>query len=289
MNKDMRGEIPPLSAIEYDEFSLFLKTVCGINLGSNKQYLVATRVRRILIEHDIPNLNQLTQRIKKDGERVLRQQVIDAMTTNETFWFRDAYPFDYLAKTVIPSISALQPGKAIKVWSAACSTGQEPYSISMVFEELLKNKFSLRVNDGEILATDVSTTVLESARKAVYDRLSLVRGLSNERASAFFRQIDDESWQLNDNICNRVRFRPLNLQESYYLLGKFDIVFCRNVLIYFSNDLKQEILRKIHGTLNPGGILFLGSSESISGLNSHFDMIHCNPGVAYRAKEVGAV
>lgn len=279
----LRGDWPQISPKEYTDFCDFLRVTSGITLGNNKQYLVTTRVRRILIEHNLPDLASLTERITKPGESSLRQKVVDVMTTNETFWFRDNYPFEYLSKQVVPEFAKINQGGKIKIWCAACSTGQEPYSISMLFEEQLKNRFSNTL-DAEILATDVSTSALESARKGHYDRISLVRGLSMERTKLFFSQVDEETWKISDQIKKRVRFRPFNLQESYFLLGKFDVVFCRNVLIYFSQDLKAEILKKIHSALSPGGILFLGSSESISGLNDHFEMIHCNPGVAYRAK-----
>jgi chemotaxis protein methyltransferase CheR len=279
------GDSLDLDTHEYQAFSAFLQTACGIDLGANKQYLVATRVRRILVEHHLRSLGELTRLIQQDSQRLLRQKVIDAMTTNETFWFRDSYPFEYLSKTVLPALAKQQKHQQkTRIWSAACSSGQEPYSLSMLVEEGMRGNFSTRCNDAEILATDVSASVLESAKQAVYDRISLARGLSLQRCNEFFVQTDTDSWVLKDSVRNRVRFRPLNLQESFYLLGRFDVVFCRNVLIYFSTDLKAEILRKIHGVLNPGGILFLGSSESISGLSDLYEMVNCNPGVAYRAK-----
>lgn len=279
------GETLELDTQEYQAFAVFLRTACGIDLGANKQYLVSTRVRRILVEHGLHSLDELTKLIQQDSQRLLRQKVIDAMTTNETFWFRDTYPFDYLGKTLLPALAKQQKNsEKTRIWSAACSSGQEPYSISMLVEEGMRGNFSTRCNDADILATDVSASVLESAKQAVYDRLSLVRGLSSQRCNEFFVQVDTDSWRLKDSVRHRVRFRSLNLQESFYLLGRFDVVFCRNVLIYFSTELKTEILRKIHGVLNPGGILFLGSSESISGLSDLYEMVNCNPGVAYRAR-----
>ncbi len=285
MSRLKGGDSLNLDAHEYQAFSAFLRVACGIDLGANKQYLVSTRVRRILVEHNLHSLAELTKLIQQDGQRSLRQKVIDAMTTNETFWFRDSYPFEYLGKTLLPSLAKQQKSQEkTRIWSAACSSGQEPYSISMVVEEGMRGIFSTRCSDADILATDVSASVLDSAKLAVYDRLSLVRGLSSQRTNDFFLQIDADSWRLKDSVRNRVRFRQLNLQESFYLLGRFDVVFCRNVLIYFSTELKAEILRKIHGVLNPGGVLFLGSSESISGLSDLYEMVNCNPGVAYRAK-----
>ncbi len=272
----------------YNEFRVFLCKVCGIELGANKQYLVSTRMRRLLHEKNIPSLPELIRRVEQGGDHALKQEVIDVMTTNETFWFRDKYPFDYLKDVLWPTIinERARANKMVRIWSAACSSGQEPYSISMIIEESIKANFKAGKVNTEIIATDLSSHILESAKKAHYDKLSLIRGLSDERARVHFTQVDDDTWALKEHIKSRVTFRPLNLQSSFFLLGKFDIVYCRNVLIYFSPDLKEEILRKIHGTLVPGGILFLGSSESVTGLSDYYEMIHCNPGVAYKAKRL---
>lgn len=286
MSRERREDLPMLTDSDYAEFGAFLQSACGIHLGDNKQYLVSTRIRRILVEHRLPDLATLTRRIKSGADRLLRQQVIDAMTTNETFWFRDAYPFDYLKRSLIPDLAQNIGGRKIRIWCAACSTGQEPYSVSIVFEEALRGRFVNKVIDGEILATDVSNSVVHAAEKGQYDKLSLMRGLNQERIGNFFHQENDDRWLVNEKIRSRVKFRAVNLQESYYLLGKFDIIFCRNVLIYFTSELKIEILKKMHAALNPGGVLFLGASEGISGLSDYFQMINCQPGVAYRALPV---
>lgn len=285
MNKPISEELPQLDPDEYRDFSRILKTMCGIDLGENKQYLVATRIRRILIDHKLESLRSLTRAIQIDSERNLRQKVIDAMTTNETFWFRDTYPYEYLDKTLLPQFAQANPGRKIKIWSAACSTGQEPYSISMVVDERARAKFGNISCEAEILATDLSSSALDIAKKGSYDRLSVVRGLSDQRMREYFTKVNDDIWQVCPSIANRIRFRALNLQDSFYLLGRFDVVFCRNVLIYFSAELKRDILTKLHATLNPGGILFLGSSESITGLNDLYEMVNCQPGVAYRVKD----
>ncbi len=285
MTNALNNDTVQIDAKEYSAFSEYLKEACGISLGENKQYLVSTRIRRILIDHDLKTLGELTDKIKSDRERALRQKVIDAMTTNETFWFRDSYPYDYLANTLIPEFNQKNTsGKLMRMWSAACSTGQEPYSISMILEESSRNKFGSKGADGEILATDLSSEALDIAKRGVYDKISVVRGLSDKRMKEFFDQVDEQTWHVGANISRRIRFRSLNLQDSFILLGKFDVIFCRNVLIYFSLDLKNQILTKLHGALNPGGVLILGSSESITGVNHLFDMINCRPGVAYRAK-----
>lgn len=282
--QDYRDGSTQITEREYLEFSQFLQQACGITLGEKKQYLVSTRVRRLLVDNSLPDLSALLDKLKSGSASELRQEVIDVMTTNETFWFRDTYPFEYLSKTLLPQLSAATAHSKVKIWCAACSTGQEPYSISMLFDEAIKTHAAGKVRDVDILATDVSSAVLEQAKKGEYDQISLMRGLSAQRSQAYFKQLSGGLWGVAPQIKNRVRFRPFNLQDSYFSLGKFDIIFCRNVLIYFSQELKVEILKKMHSVLMPGGILFLGSSESISGLNSHFEMVHCNPGVAYRAK-----
>ena len=284
MVKHWGGEIITISPKEYTEFSHFLRSACGIHLGENKQYLVSTRIRRILLENGISDLGELTQRIQQNNERELRQRVLDAMTTNETFWFRDKYPYDYLSNTLLPEFSVSKSGNVIKIWSAACSTGQEPYSISMVLEESLRKRFGAKPVDGEILATDLSSEALEIAKSGAYDKISVTRGLAEKRIKDFFVEESAGIWTVRPELKKRIRFRPLNLQDTFYLLGKFDIIFCRNVLIYFSTELKVEILTKLHNALNPGGYLFLGSSESISGVNHLFEMLNCRPGVVYRAK-----
>lgn len=283
MNKDFKADHNPFSDHEYRAFSDFLKSACGIDLGANKQYLVSTRLRRILQEHKLEGLGGLVIAIQDNKNSMLRQLVMDAMTTNETFWFRDCTPFDYLAK-ILPEMTPARPGGKIRIWSAACSSGQEPYSISMLVEERQRGRFGQPLPEVEILATDLSNKILDVARYGRYDRLSVARGLSPERAKKFFVLETPDSWCVRPEVRQRIRFRSLNLQDSFYSLGKFDVIFCRNVLIYFSGDLKRDILTRLHGALNPNGLLILGSSESISDLGYLYDMVNCNPGVAYRAK-----
>ncbi len=272
-----------LSTVEYQEFCKFLKDAAGIDLGDNKQYLVATRLRRVIMENKCPSYGELTALVKRSENYKLRQRVIDEMTTNETFWFRDIYPFDYLRSTVLPNLYQNHPNGRFRIWSAACSSGQEPYSLSIAIEECLRSNYSVRNMNVDIVATDLSSEILDKARSGYYDKLSISRGLSEERLRNYFEEIEGK-WKAKPNISNRIAFRPLNLLDSYITLGKFDIIFCRNVLIYFSAELKRDILVRLHGALRPGGVLFLGSSESVAGASEYFDMIHCNPGVMYCAK-----
>lgn len=273
-----------LSTEEFLTFRDFLQDIAGIDLGLNKQYLVITRLRRVLAEDGCHSLSELTQKIKTNGNARLRQKVIDAMTTNETFWFRDGYPFEYLKSTVLPSFHKTNPGGRFRIWSAACSSGQEPFSLSIIAEECIRENYSIKELGVEVVATDISSEILEHAKTGIYDRLSITRGLSPERLKNYFDAMGNERWKARQAIAQRITFRPLNLKDSYVTLGKFDVIFCRNVLIYFSTELKNDILKRMHSALKPGGLLFLGSSESLSTSSDYFDMVHCNPGVMYRAK-----
>ena len=273
-----------LGSREFQEFRDYLRQISGIDLGDNKKYLVATRVRRVLIDNHFSSLDELTQNIKQPSNTSLRQKVIDVMTTNETFWFRDGYPFDYLKHALLPEFESR--ASSVRIWSAACSSGQEPYSISMIINEFTKEKMLRATGAFEIVATDLSSEILDQARQGVYDQLSVSRGLSEDRKRAYFERQSDGSWKAKPMLGQRISFRPLNLQENYSSLGKFDIIFCRNVLIYFSAELKTDILKRMHACLRPGGYLILGSSEGLAGAGSLYSMIHCNPGVIYRAKSV---
>ena len=263
-------------------FRDFLQDACGILLGDNKEYLVSSRLNSIMQEHGFSGLDELVTQMKRIAR--LKEQVVDAMTTNETLWFRDIHPYAILRDRLLPEIAQSQGMQPLRIWSAACSSGQEPYSISMVFDELRRLKPGLIKSGEKIVATDISPTMLEHARSGKYDMLAIGRGLQKDHLTRHFAQTAAGSWQINRDIQARVEFKALNLLGSYGVLGKFDIVFCRNVLIYFSSELKQQILRKIHAQLKPGGYLLLGASESLGPLSDIYEMVHCSPGIIYRAK-----
>ncbi|NRD73321.1 protein-glutamate O-methyltransferase CheR [Shewanella sp. VB17] len=271
-----------LAETEYTQFRLFLEQHSGIVLGDSKQYLVRSRLAPLMGLYNLPSLSEVVKHSMKPAERQLRASVIDAMTTNETLWFRDKYPFDLLFNDLLPHYSKL--GNPLKIWSAACSSGQEPYSLAMTILEYQQKKPGSLSGKASILATDLSPSMLERCKAAEYDNLALGRGLSDERKRQFFAATADGSMVINDNVKRLVNFRAHNLLESYTLLGKFDIIFCRNVLIYFAPEAKSKILRQFAAALNPKGVLFLGASESIAGLTDEFDMIRCNPGIYYQKK-----
>ena len=271
--------------VEFDQFRQFLEDACGISLGDNKQYLVTNRMRRLMDDNKIANFGELVRNLRLGLQRKLKEEVIDAMTTNETFWFRDIYPYDHLKNTLFPQLMSANNKSfgSLRIWSAACSSGQEPYSISMMVEEFKQKNMGSLARQVQIVATDLSTTVLEQAKQGEYDKLSVMRGLSNERLDKFFDKTPTGNWKVKSLLRDRIEFRPINLMDSYAGLGKFDIVFCRNVLIYFNADLKRQILQKIHASLKPQGILFLGSSEGLAGAADLFEMVRCEPGILYKA------
>ena len=272
-----------ISPTEYEKFKSFLEEACGITLGEGKQYLIISRLTRLLRDEELPSVAGLLQALQQDHAHHLRDLVIDAMTTNETSWFRDLSPFESLSKDVFPGW-ADNSHRQYRVWSAACSSGQEPYTISITLNEYLAATRPNKTISATIVATDISTSMLIEAKRAEYDESVLGRGLSLERKKQFFTSAKGR-WCVVDNIKQRVVFKEQNLLSSYTALGKFDIIFCRNVLIYFAAERKKDILKRMAQALNPGGFLFLGASETVMGYSDAFEMIRSASGVYYRLKD----
>ncbi len=266
-----------ISVEAYRRFQQFLEQNAGIVLGENKQYLVDSRLAPILAEEKIATLEELLSRIEGFGAKGLRERVIDAMTTNETLWFRDRKPFQLLEQIILPKFT----GRSLRIWSAACSSGQEPYSIVFTIETYRERHPASAPGRVEIVATDLSPTMLKMAKAAEYDALSVARGLSEEHKARFFDR-KGEHWVVKPEYRRMVSFRQLNLQESFASLGHFDVIFCRNVLIYFSEESKRDILNRLARALNPEGYLILGSSESTSGYSDSFKTERYPQGALFR-------
>jgi chemotaxis protein methyltransferase CheR len=258
----------------YIRFRDYLQKACGISLSDNKQYLVASRLGKVLEREGFSKIEQLVDALEKYGSSKLKEEVINAMTTNETLWFRDIHPFTILKDRVLPEMTS----GPLRIWSAASSTGQEPYSISMVIEEFKSARPGVLKAGEKIVATDICTNILQHAKQGEYDSLAIARGLGPDLQRRYFDKIND--------LSSRVEFKYLNLIESFSALGKFDVIFCRNVLIYFTVDLKLDILKRMHACLKPGGYLFLGGSEALSGLSDYFEIVQCHPGIVYKAKSL---
>ncbi len=268
-----------ISTSEFDTFSRFLIEACGIELTSDKKYLVENRLNKVMETHQIGSLSELVATCKSSSGSAVQLAVVDAMTTNETLWFRDQHPFTNLSETILPELSGSR--SSLKVWSAACSTGQEPYSIAMTIEKYLRDNPGCAMNH-QIIATDISQTVLDRCKEGAYDEYALNRGLPADMKERYFQLESDGTYRINSEIRRHIRFEKTNLIQSFQKLGKFDVIFCRNVLIYFPRAVKLDILDRIHHSLVPGGYLFVGASEGLFGMAGRFEMLPCKFGIIYR-------
>ena len=268
---------------EYDEFRILLAQISGITLSDAKQYLVRSRLQQLVKEEGFKSLADLNRALKNSPTARLSARIIDAMTTNETSWFRDILPYEYLRHVILPDL-VRHHRPDLRIWSAACSSGEEPYSISMTIHEYLDGTADA-FPKVEILATDISSEMIKRASIGLYDDRNLGRGVSPERRERFFADIDG-MWAVIPGIRELVTFRQYNLNSSYSGLGMFDVIFCRNVLIYFSNENRRDIVSRMAKMLKPGGFLVLGSAETIEGEIHHLvRSLRAPPGMVYRRKE----
>lgn len=275
------------SKIDNNEFQLlrnFIEKNCGIHIIQEKMYLVETRLTTLMVESGCNTFIELYQKAVADKNNVLRDKIIDAMTTNETYWFRDVVPFKIFEEAIMKEYAEeIRSGKRskIRIWSAACSTGQEPYSLSMTILELIRKTPYLRPENFEITASDISPTVLFLAKSGRYDNIAISRGLPEELKKRYF-QPNGKVWILSEEVKKLVTLKKFNLQENYSVFGKIDIIFCRNVLIYFSDEFKRDILKRMSALLKPDGYLLLGSSESIMNYSTDYTMLQHGKGLYYR-------
>ncbi len=266
-----------LSEEQYQAIARYLERCAGIRLGAGKEYLVVSRLRGVLQRYGLASFDALVQALQAGGNRAVQAAVVDAMTTNETFWFRDAAHYGILVEQLLPACI----GRTARIWSAAASTGQEAYSIIFAIQEAVLSGRLPRGFDYQILGTDISPSALAQAEAARYCGLAGVRGLTQEQRQRFF--VDDgDCIEVQAAYRKQVRFRPFNLLDTFDHLGRFDVIFCRNVLIYFSQARKRDILERFHRALHPGGALFLGSSESMSEHADLFEMERYGTGLVYR-------
>ncbi len=254
-----------------EEFSIFTKyisDISGIHLNSGKEYLLETRLVKMLNSTGTDNFTDLYNKIRSDFSKKLEQELLNAMTTNETLFFRDRAPFDLLQHKIIPDlIDRRIPGSDInkspltlKIWSAACSTGQEVYSIGIVLKELLGD---ITKHNVSILGTDISDDAVTKASYGYYNWVDIERGLPKEKLNRYFNKENDK-WKIDDEIRSMATFKKLNLMEDFSRLGMFDIIFCRNVAIYFPEEKKKSLFNRIAQILKPDGSLLIGGTESIA-------------------------
>jgi len=255
-----------MTPADYDFLRKFLKERSGLDLSADKQYLVESRLMPLARKASLSGIEELVQKIK-NGSSAVASDVVEAMTTNETFFFRDKVPFDHLRDVLLPEmIQARAARKSLRIWCAAASTGQEPYSIAMTIKEMSAQLAGWRI---EIIGTDISQQVLEKSKSGIYTQFEVQRGLPIQLLVKYFKQIG-EMWQINPDIRSMIQYRPLNLLLDFSSLGKFDIIFCRNVLIYFDQDMKTQIFGRLAKCMEPDGFLALGAAETVVGLTDAF-------------------
>ncbi len=265
-----------LSQQEFEALRLSIHKICGILVTMDKQYLIKSRLEPVAKTHGYTSFAQLHGKMSYGENRHLIEDVIEAITTNETSFFRDSHPFKTFKEFIMPKLSEFvhvrkRRGSKVRIWCAASSTGQEPYTLAMLIDEYVKsNKWKkVAAEDFNIVATDISSAVLAQALRGEFSNMEVKRGLPDSYRQRYFRE-EEGRWYVNDDLKQMIDFKRLNLMDSFSFLGGIDIIFCRNVLIYFDEDKKRDILKRFYQSLNDGCFLFLGSTESLYGLNEEF-------------------
>ncbi|TYL83200.1 protein-glutamate O-methyltransferase CheR [Bradyrhizobium rifense] len=251
---------------DYEYLRKLLKERSGLDLSADKQYLIESRLLPLARKAGLSGIPELVQKLQ-GGSSALITSVVEAMTTNETFFFRDKVPFDHFRDTIMPEIlKARASRRSVRIWCAAGSTGQEPYSLAMTLKEMGAALTGWRV---EIIATDLSQEVLEKAKAGVYSQFEVQRGLPIQMLMKYFKQTG-ETWQVHPELRAMIQHRQLNLLQDFSHLGTFDVIFCRNVLIYFDQETKINIFNRLARQIEPDGFLVLGAAETVVGLTDTF-------------------
>lgn len=259
-----------MTPFDYDFLRKSLKARSGLMLSADKQYLVESRLLPVARKAGLAGLSELVTLLKSGHADALMTAVVEAMTTNESFFFRDKIPFEHFRSIVMPALVAARRNvRTIRIWCAAASTGQEPYSLAMCLKQMDRELAGWRI---EILATDLSNEVLEKARQGIYSQFEVQRGLPIQLLVKHFTQIG-EMWQFAPELRAMVKYRQFNLLSDFSALGRFDLVFCRNVLIYFNQETKIDVLNRIARITASDGFLVLGAAESVVGLTNSFKIV----------------
>lgn len=282
-----------MKEISSEEFHLlkdYLFLVCGIDVPEEKAYLFRNRLASLLTDQGYSSFLELYHGLEKDEAGTLKQTLVEVMTTNETAFFRDEHPFTALRDVLLPELAQRRKQEAmllpprISIWSVGCSSGQEPYSIAMVLSEWLKQQQVYTKDQIFLLASDISDRILAEARRGRYSKSDLDKGLPDHYRNKYFTEINGV-WQINSGVQDMVHFQRLNISQPFAgRVQKFDIIFCRNLIIYFSMELKQEIIRQLRSRLNPGGVLILGASETLFKISDEFESVHAGGSVFYRVR-----
>jgi chemotaxis protein methyltransferase CheR len=253
---------------DFDYLRQHLRQRSGLVLSAEKQYLAESRLLPVARKHGLASLGELVERLKAATFAApIGVEVVEAMTTNESFFFRDKIPFEHFRDTIMPALMAARAReKRIRIWCTACATGQEPYSLAMGLKTIGSSLAGWKV---EIVATDISHEILAKAKAGIYNQFEVQRGLPIQSLVKFFVQVG-EAWQIAPEMRGMVQFRQLNLLNDFSSLGTFDVVFCRNVLIYFDQDTKVDVFNRLARQMPPDGFLILGAAETVVGLTEAF-------------------
>jgi chemotaxis protein methyltransferase CheR len=263
-----------ITSQEFTKWSQYIQRICGVHLEVGKTYLIESRLTGLLKAHGFASFGDLYEEALNDRTRTLKKEIIDRITTNETLFFRDESPFELLKYKILPDLldrkmAHASPGSgvSIRIWSCGCAMGQEVYSIAIAMKELIGNLEPFHIN---ILGTDISNDAVARASKGEFNRLEIERGLSRERLERFFSRNGDK-WKINDDIRSMATFRKINIMEPFIGLPVFDIIFCRNVAIYFTREDRQKLFDKMAKVLDPHGYLLIGATETLTDLTPRFE------------------
>ena len=265
-----------MTPADFDFVSQFLKKRSGLIITPDKQYLLDSRLSPVARRFGLADVTAVVMKLRSGTDEALAKAVVEAMTTNESFFFRDKTPFEHFEKVMLPPLlKSRATAKRLRIWCAAASTGQEPYSLAMILKEKAALMKDWRI---EILGTDLSTEVLAKATQGIYSQFEVQRGLPIQMLVKYFTK-DGDQWRVNQDVRNMVQYKTNNLLEPYAGFGSFDIVFCRNVLIYFDPPTKQNVLERMAQVLAPDGYMVLGAAETVLGVTSVFSPVENARGV----------
>ena len=271
-----------MTPADFEYLASILKDRSGLSIGPDKTYLLESRLTPVARKNNLDDLDALVAEVRRSKKEAMLCEITEAMTTNESFFFRDATPFEIFEKAILPDLlEARASRKSLRIWSAACSTGQEAYSLSMILREMAPQLAGWRI---EIVGTDISNEGLEKAKVGIYSQFEVQRGLPIQLLMKYFTQVN-ELWQIDASIRAMVTYKEFNLLKDLKALGSFDIIFCRNVLIYFDQPTKTKVLDAMSNILASDGCLFMGAAETVLGISDDFKPVPGHRGVYNTAQK----
>ncbi|THB69646.1 MAG: protein-glutamate O-methyltransferase CheR [Desulfovibrio sp.] len=279
-----------LSMPTFHQVRDFVHRLCGLFIPDDKHYLVRQRLEKLVVERAGGDFAAFAELLVENPSIELQEQIIAAITTNETSFFRDNHPFDAFRDTILLGLAkevvrrrVKGENRPVRIWSAGSSTGQEAYSLAIIIREFVLAGMvpGVSLSDFSLLATDISAKVIDQARRGVFSEMEMCRGLSEDSRQKYFVRDGDE-WKIQDNLRDMVEFRKVNLLSPFGTFGVFDLIFCRNVLIYFDTRTKKTILTRLHDSLSGQGMLIIGSAENLYGVGNLFEPAHLGAATVYR-------